>query len=109
MCGVLEVGLALDLCLLAGRSFGIFYLFLLALVLMVIAAYFLAWKQVEPLVSPYRNEMGLAEELLAEHYDGSRKLSAGELQGLWQAIGLGTLSRALIVTAVLIPLLLIAR
>ena len=118
-----------NLCQLALRTGGIAYLFALALVLTVIASAFLAWKKLQPLVSPYRNEMRVNEYLLYRHYapklppamreamgrdfgaapDDDLKLTATELQGLWQAIGYGTLSRAIIVAAVLIPLLLIAR
>ena len=117
-----------NLCQLALRTGGIGYLFALALLLTVVAALFLAWRRVEPLVSPYRNEMRMAEYLLFSHYWGKvpaelvahmfkdypegaseHKLSASELQGMWYAIGLGTLSRALVIAAILIPLLLIAR
>ena len=100
-----------NLCQLALRTGGIGYLFALALLLTVVAALFLAWRRVEPLVSPYRNEMRMAEELLHAHYDINTdlKLPVGEVQGMWQAIGYGTLSRAIVIAAILIPLLLIAR
>ena len=118
-----------NLCQLGLRTGGIVYLFALALVLTVLAAAFFAWKKLQPLVAPYRNEMRANEYLLFRHYapklpkamreamvrefgyppEDDVKLSATELQGMWQAIGFGTLSRALIVAAILIPLLLIAR
>ena len=118
-----------NLCQLALRTGGIGYLFALALVLFVIASAFLAWKKVQGLIAPYRNEMRMAEFLLFCRYypylpdklktalrdefgieppDGG-KITAAEIAGMWQAIGHGTLSRAIIAAAILIPLLLIAR
>ena len=98
-------------CLLALKTAGIGYLFALALGLTVIAAKFLSWAKIEPLLSPYRNEMRVAEGLLNSHYsdDPKAKLPVGEVQGMWQAIGYGTLARHILIAAIVIPLLLIAR
>lgn len=108
-----ETGIVLidNLCHLGMRSGGIAFLFAYALMLVVVAAAFLKWKRLVPLISPYRNEMAIAEDRLHRHYDPDDKLSlpVGEVQGMWQAIGYATLGRKILLLAIIFPLLLIAR
>ena len=118
-----------DLCTLGLRTAAIFYLCLLGVFLTVLAAWLMGRPKWRRVVRPYRNELRMSEFFLFRNYadrlprrlreamerefqdypEADVKLSAAELQGMWQAVAQGARGRSTEIAAILLALLLIAR
>ena len=118
-------------CLTVMWTGGVFYVFALAILLVIISAWLMRLEALQPLVRPFLNELWLAEYLLFVRYyhrvpDRVRDAWAvqfgyqpnksdydafteAEVQNAWSLIGKGIIAQAMILFAFIFPLLLMAR